>query len=169
MSTPTAGVTAVPASAKAPQPDTPAPQVGGDDPSARLVAVKVVNAPLFGVVDPMAPGTAHGTTEEFNSPLDSCGMSLPLAPKAMLLVAVVALPAITTCPEVNPESGDVTVGQFVPVARHTAVPPIVELAPSAAMPVVDIVVKAPVLAVPLPIAPGLAHGMTLETSRPPDN
>jgi len=71
VSTPAAAVTAVPASANAPQPDTPAPQVGGDDPSARLVAVKVVNAPLFGVVDPMAPGTAHGTIAVANRPLES--------------------------------------------------------------------------------------------------
>ena len=60
VSTPAAAVTAVPASAKAPQPDTPAPQVGGDDPSARLVAVSVVNAPEFGVVLPIVPGVAHG-------------------------------------------------------------------------------------------------------------
>jgi len=96
-------------------------------------------------------------------------MLLPLFPKAILLVAVVALPAITTCPKVNPESGDVTVGQFVPVTKQTAVPPIVELAPRDAIPVVDNVVNAPVLGVVLPIAPGLAHGTIVDINKPLDN
>ena len=96
MSTPAVAITEVPASAKAPQPDTPAPQVGGDDPSARLVAVKVVNAPLFGVVDPMAPGTAQGTVDDASNPPESCGISLPVVPSAIPLDMEVELPKIPT-------------------------------------------------------------------------
>jgi len=164
VSTPAAGVTAVPASAKAPQPDTPAPQVGGDDPSARLVAVKVVNAPLFGVIDPIVPGEPHGTMDDASRPEDNCGMSLPVVPKAIPLVIVDEVPKIATYPVVPPEMP--SAGQLVPVTKQTALPPIVVAAARVVVLDEDSVVKAPELGVVLPIVPGVAHGIAAHIVRP---
>lgn len=78
MSTPTAGVTAVPASAKAPQPDNPAQAVGGDDPTPKpVVAVRVVKEPGPCVVWPVLVGL--------------------IAPKVKVIAGVVV--AVATDPE----------------------------------------------------------------------
>jgi hypothetical protein len=159
VSTPDVGVTEDPPSLNAPHPDKPLHAVGAEDPTLRpLVAVSVVKAPLFGVTKPIAPGAAHGTMPTASSPEDSCGMSLPVVPMAMPPVMVDEVPKIATYPVVPPETIVAGGGQFVPVTRHTALPPMVVAAASAVVLEDDSVVKAPELGVVLPIVPGVAHG-----------
>ena len=52
---------------------------------------------------PIAEGAAQFTTAFGSRPPDNCGISFATVPRGILLVTVVAVAAIGTCPDVMPE------------------------------------------------------------------